>query len=522
MIPRRRGDYYGAIECQEQLESLSKKLRIQRLKEVREQERLIASRACMAYRDCINSRKESKASIIKENKVCGLQREQASLTRQWQSTLTAVGSAHRNAREITEVRNKKTDTNKQLQHKRRADELQRSKSAIKTIQENIQRVKQSSDRLLELQQIRDQYQQSDREDAHAHGESFKARQRLLESHSYVPEEPHGNLSVRNQSRVLQSALSIERRFPIKVNATIIRHGLPHRDNTIIMNDAATEESIARRKTWAAVMTELLSRRKTIVRAREATNTVVRNKTVEFLETELKLLELADKQGSRQSRLCNVLGVAPDEEESTVQRSFEKVFLSRPIQTLYRFHSAYNHPSQQQQPKLSSSSAAPIKGEFGSSFSPRPHLPLYSSKKGHQVKGHPDMDASIRQPLQDNERDRREYSFFGQESSSYPVPSNYFYRSKPSSTSSSSSSSAVPYGDETESFAAERYRISDDLDRPELAPPPPPHWHHQFNTSESSQAPPPIHLPTNPVLMNVSFLNALCCYIFLYEPDRDVT
>jgi len=97
-----------------------------------------------------------------------------------------------------------------------------------------------------------------------------------------------------------------------------------------MNDAATEESIARRKTWAAVMTELLSRRKTIVRAREATNTVVRNKTVEFLETELKLLELADKQGSRQSRLCNVLGVAPDEEEPTVQRSFEKVFLSRPI------------------------------------------------------------------------------------------------------------------------------------------------------------------------------------------------
>lgn len=509
MIPMRRGDYYGAIECQEQLESLSKKLRIQRLKEVREQERLIASRACMAYRDCINSRKESKANIIKESKVYGMQREQANLTRQWQSTLTAVGAAHRNAREITEVRNKKADASKQLQHKRRADELQRSKSAIKTIQENIQRVKQSSNRLLELQQIRDQYQQSDREDAHAHGESFKARRKLIESHSYVPEEPHGSLSVRNQSRVLQSAVSIERRFPIKVNATIIRHGLPHRDSTIIMNDAATEESIARRKTWAAVMTELLSRRKTIVRAREATNTVVRNKTVEFLETELKLLELADKQGSRQSRLCNVLGVAPDEEEPTVQRSFEKVFLSRPIQTLYRFHNAYNHPSQQQSKHPLSSSAAPIKGEFGSSSSPRPHLPLYSSKKGHYEKGHHEKDANIRQPLQENEneRDRREYSIFEQiaESSSDPVASNYFYRSKPS---------VAPYGDETESFAAERYRISDDLDRPELAPPPPPHWHHQFSTSESSQAPPPIHLPTNPVLMKVNKLLEWLVLVFL--------
>ena len=69
MIPvMRRGDYYGALECQEHLESLSKKLRIQRLKEVREQERMIASRACLAYRDCINSRKENRANFLKENK----------------------------------------------------------------------------------------------------------------------------------------------------------------------------------------------------------------------------------------------------------------------------------------------------------------------------------------------------------------------------------------------------------------------------------------------------------------------
>jgi len=485
----RRGDYYGAIECQEHLESLSKKLRIQRLKEVREQERLIASRACLAYRDCINSRKESKASIIKESKIIGMQREQASLTRQWQSTLTAVGSAHRNAREITDVRNKKVDVSKQLQQKRRADEHQRSKSAIKTIQENIQRVKQSSYRLLELQQIRDQYQQSDREDAHAHGESCKARQKLIESHSYVPELPHGNLSVRNQSRVLQSAVSIEKRFPIKVNATIIRHGLPHMDSSIIVNDAATEEFISRRKTWAAVMTELLSRRKTLVRAREANNTVVRNKTVEYLETELKLLELADKQGSRQSRLCNVLGVAPDEEEPTVQRSFEKVFLSRPIQTLYRFHNAYDS-SQAKQP-----SVAPMNGEFGRSFSPRPHLPLYS-KKDHETD-------SNRRHLQENNRDhhREEYSFFGQEHSVEPAPSNHFYRSKPS----------VVQFDETESFAAERYRITDDLDRPILAPPPPPHWH-QLIATESRNAH-PIQLPPHPVLIQVLIL--LCNAINFY-------
>ena len=127
--------------------------RLQRLKEVREQERIISMIRCNAYRKTINDRKENKLNHIKELKMKNKQSEQLDLFNQWQNSLLYAGSGHRNAKNNIEIYKEKVQLNSNLSIKRRLDEVKRSKVAAKTVQNRLEHIKQANDHLLELKRM---------------------------------------------------------------------------------------------------------------------------------------------------------------------------------------------------------------------------------------------------------------------------------------------------------------------------------------------------------------------------------
>lgn len=330
VVPFRGGDFLGSLEVQGKLDSYSKQLRIQRLKEVRQQENSIALKRCASYRQCIDERKSVKMCRLKEQKRNNKLNELDQLVNKWQGAVKESGGAHRLANDNVNILMKKTAADASLHRKRKAEEIQREKLALQIRQEQILEAQRESLRQQGLQQVKKEIRMSNREDAHAMGEAYAARQQLLDCQTAALDRMHSVPKVYMQSRVQQGAVSIEQRFPVEVHARIWRHGARGRDDSVIRNGAFVEESAIMKKHWQLVMREMQNRIRTKVRARTAQRTVECQKGVQFLDSELQLLETADKSHGRQFRLCSSLGVHPDVEEPRLQHTFEKMFLSKPV------------------------------------------------------------------------------------------------------------------------------------------------------------------------------------------------
>jgi hypothetical protein len=216
--------------------------------------------------------------------------------------------------------------------KRAAEEQQRSQVAEKIRHENILAAQRESLRLLALQQVKKEFRQSEREDAHAIGETYAARQQLQDLKAAALERMHSVPAVYTQRRVQQGAVSIEQRFPVEVHARVVRHGVRGHgyDSTVIHNSATVAEITILRKNWQLVMREMQNKIRTRVRAKTAQHTVERNRGVVFLDSELHQLEIVDKAPGRQHRLNSALCVQPDAEAPRLQSTFEKMFMSKPV------------------------------------------------------------------------------------------------------------------------------------------------------------------------------------------------
>jgi hypothetical protein len=332
VVSFRGGEFYGSLEVRGKFDALSKELRIQRLKEVREQERLIAQKRCSTYRQCIDGRKASKTKVISEQKRSVREDQLNELTQKWRSAAEESGLAHRLAKSRTDAAMKKSVETTKIGIRRAAEEQQRSLVAEKIRHENILAAQRESLRLLALQQVKKEFRQSEREDAHAIGETYAARQQLEDLKAAALERMHSVPVVYTQRRVQQGAVSIEQRFPVEVHARVVRHGVRGHgyDATVIHNSATVEEVTILRKNWQLVMREMQNKIRTRVRAKTAQHTVERNRGVVFLDSELHQLEIVDKAPGRQHRLNSALCVAPDAEAPRLQSTFEKMFMSKPV------------------------------------------------------------------------------------------------------------------------------------------------------------------------------------------------
>lgn len=339
--PFRSKDYLGNLELQGMFVTMSKQLRLQRLKEVRESERQIALKRCATYRQCIDGRKLEKAHVIRDQIKSDKLSNLHVMKMEAKKASDESGLAHQLARSRAEVAARETVENAKVAKRRAREDKERQRFAGKIRQEELLAAQRPALRQFALQQVRKEIRQSEREDAHAIGETYAARQQILEAQRAALDSMHAVPPVYTHRRVQQGAVSIEQRFPIEVHARIIRHGARGgKDRSVVHNGAFVEESAILRKNWQAVMREMTTRLRVKARAKVAEQTVERKKGVQFLDSELQQLETADKSYGRLGRLNSTQAVPPDAESPRLQGAFEKVFLNKPVrlgaqQAVYR-------------------------------------------------------------------------------------------------------------------------------------------------------------------------------------------
>ena len=270
----RPGDFLGNVEIQRKVNDVTKESRITHLQRTRHEEKSIAARRCEMYRQCIDERKAARKAEKRERILADKLRQQQELMTAWQSSLVETGNSHRAAKEYVIMRLKKEKSDAQINQQRQRVAYARESSAMLKRQLQVQEVRKASLRLLELQQTRQEYSNADREEARLVGEAVEAQRLLLEGQYAMHSRTLYPPSRVTQSKVLQSASSIQQRFPVKVHAHIIRHGAHAADmSSVVWNSARAEENAALRRNWATVMRDMINRINVKRRSLEATATL---------------------------------------------------------------------------------------------------------------------------------------------------------------------------------------------------------------------------------------------------------
>lgn len=313
----------GGQEMRENFDEMAKQLRIQRLKEVRAQEKQISEQRCRVYRDVIDERKDMKFQEKKRVKFEEMVTKVDQAVSELSQTLVETGTAHREAQSHSENLIKKQIKTENVTRQRSINAENRMNHAwLELKREQLERKRQDHEKFL-LKQIRDQERYVEREDAHEFGE-MKSAQKTR--HEYITAERE------RIARTPQSAERVHHRFPIKITANVIRHGgSPGREEEegLVINTAATAEVETKRNAWTNIMNEMKRKKVIKQRAAAARVSVLRSNTAEFLEEELKLLNNADRAGERIIRVKEAIGVPAVVENAKVKSSFEKVFMSLP-------------------------------------------------------------------------------------------------------------------------------------------------------------------------------------------------
>lgn len=328
----RSSQYMGRIELQEDLTNLARQLRIQRLREVREQERQISAVKCLTYRSKIIECKEVKYENSRRKKVEKLSKQAENLMVKWQCSLVQTGDAHRNARIHSEKAYDKKSSQQRHAKKYQVIAESRMERALK-IERYRQMQRQKKDEELQaLKQIRDQERISERDDAHTMREALESRQKFT-----ATLEKDLTLSNVNQ-KIARSAEQVHHRFPTMITAKVIRHQDPgngivdnHGDSgdakVAIVNEAAEQERQTIRHTWTNILSEM--KRKKVVKKRAEIARIKNMKMAgaEYLEEELRYLQQVDIAAPRNARVKESTNVKPEAEDPNLQIKFEREFMS---------------------------------------------------------------------------------------------------------------------------------------------------------------------------------------------------
>lgn len=305
--------FIGEIEVKNELTELSKKSRLQRMKEVREQEKKFAIEKSSDYRKYIDERKQIKYEKKLQAKKQELLKQKLEEKKKLQYYLVQTGEAHRLAKEV--IGSQKETIEKKIMKEYYYNEkaVERSTDAFKIIREKKVTEHQKYLEEQQMKYLRDQYRQETREDAHLYGESRKARKERDESP--VSRYPY------HRSLIARSAERVHERFPSEVRPVIVRH-FPE---DTVRNNAENQEKATLRKSWKQIMDEL-KRRKTIkFREKEALFKQRQVKGAKFLEEELQFLYSVDKSRARIKESTEVHLF--DEENIDIRDDFEKIFMS---------------------------------------------------------------------------------------------------------------------------------------------------------------------------------------------------
>lgn len=316
----------GPLELREQGEKFFRQMRLKRLQEVREQERLISMERCMQYREKIDSHKLAKREAEVAAKKQELLKSHNALVYTWQKSLSDAGSAQREAKENS------IDTVNRLRNMQRAEREKKAKSVLRE-REALQEIKvvKVQKEVVQAEKaqrnsIRRELIASDREDAKAKAEvrkaTLEAKRRAAEAKAAETDEPE----IVDQPLADKGTVSQQQKSAVVVQARVVRE-TTRADKFVVSNKAAVEENLVVKRMFKRCIDELRNKNKAMLRARAArkSTTVVQN--VEFLEAEFATILGLDRSPNRQYRVKNASSIPATDEGPAIVQTFEKVFLS---------------------------------------------------------------------------------------------------------------------------------------------------------------------------------------------------
>lgn len=320
--------FKGRLELREDLTKISKELRIERIKKVREQSHRIAEERNQIFREEIEKCKYERYLLKKKAKEEQLLKNAEKLNSAWSEALVQSGAAHREALSRQENAGKQKQAADAVAKRQQEAAERRMEAALKKEREQQEQLKRREREKLILKHLRDQERMANREDAHAYQESKVAV-------NIVAKEEAERVRL-----IAQSAERVHHRFPTKITPTVTRHGVFIHDELgrvissptapAVVNDAARQEVKTRKELWSNIMKEMKRRRVVKERATEARYKNFQATSAETLEEELKLLYKLDKDGARATRLKESTNVPPvDANAQMIRTSFEKVFMNGP-------------------------------------------------------------------------------------------------------------------------------------------------------------------------------------------------
>jgi hypothetical protein len=282
-------------------DKIEKQLRIDRLNEVRRQERLISNIRCSYFKKTAETHRTIRKNIIEHQNAAKDKRMENLLHKKYHQALLHTGDAHRAATNLTSD----IKQNKSLEAKKKKnDEIlakDRSKIAAKVMHEEKALLERTKIIAAEKLIFRNEQSLLDRESAHATHESnlfkLKLRNAQIEAERNVPKA-----KVQIVHNAEQSSISIQDRMRVPVQARVIRHGLPSHDTSAVQNRALDAKYETTKRNMNLVMQELIN--KFIVKKRNAAakKHVEKDETVTKVEKSFEILKSIDVMGNRSSRI----------------------------------------------------------------------------------------------------------------------------------------------------------------------------------------------------------------------------
>ena len=320
---------FGFIERKANGEELVKKLRLQRMQEVREQDRQLIAQRCSSYRDVIDDKKRAKRNALRSQKLASMRSQHDSLAKKWRKSLVDTGEAQRasKAAALEYQRHEVQEKEKQLRvHTLNTVRVKAATHVVHTVQEKRQATVQAK---VQRRQLVSELQSSNREDARNAQEARLARIHAANATAVSAAAATGpRVILQAAAGQSSSSIRMQQSGPQAVSAAVLRHGDTCADITVVQNTAPAEEEMSYRKIFTMVVQEMKNRTRAKARARVAVRTTAMTKSQDNLDTELALLHTLDRSGKRISRIKTSSAVPANEEAPAVTQAFENAFLAR--------------------------------------------------------------------------------------------------------------------------------------------------------------------------------------------------
>ena len=245
---------FGFIERKANGEELIKKLRLQRMQEVRQQDRQLLAQRCSAYRDIIDDKKRAKRSAARSQKMSSMRSQHDALAKKWRKSLVDAGEAQRASAVAAYEYHQHEQEEKEKQKRVRTLNVVRERAAAHVVHEiQAERIAQVQAKVHRRQQV-SELQSSNREDARNAQEAREARIRAKTAASPESGKASGPRVIR-QAEAGQSSSSIrmQQSGPQAVSAAVLRHGDTRADVSVVTNSAPAEEKACFRKVFSMVI-----------------------------------------------------------------------------------------------------------------------------------------------------------------------------------------------------------------------------------------------------------------------------